>query len=177
MFSDTHIFNPRIVHTFRFGCLTDYIVDGEEVDGFTPRSANEAVAAIGLQGVNPKGLTAAGFPTFTASGFTNLAPSVIGGIVEDGKQWNISDSLSWATGRHVWKFGADYKRYSVFATGIPAATFGSFSFDGSFTGYSYADFMLGLPRGSSRVDPLTDRTAKSMSSAFISRTLSRSAPS
>jgi hypothetical protein len=156
--SDTHIFNPRIIHTFRFGYLTDYVVDGEEVDGFTPRSANEAVKAMGLQGVNPKGLTASGFPTFSITGFTSMAPSVIGGIVEDGKQMNFSDSVSWATGRHVIKFGFDLKRYSIFATGIPAATFGSFSFDGTFTGYSFADFMLGLPRGSSRVDPLVDRT-------------------
>lgn len=160
VFTDTHIFNPRIVHTFRLGWLTDYVVDDEEVSGFTPRSANEAIAAIGLQGVNKQNLTAAGFPSFSITGFTSLAPSVIGGVAEDGNQINISDSLSWATGRHVLKFGMDLKRYSIFATGIPAANFGSFSFDGSFSGYSFADFMLGIPRSSSRVDPLTDRTRK-----------------
>ncbi len=155
--NDTHIFTPQIVNTFRFGWLSDYVVDGGEVDGFTPRSANEVVQAIGLQGVNPKGVDFAGFPQMSISGFTTLT-ATFGGVAEDNHQLNFSESLSWAAGKHVWKFGADLKRISLFNGKPPVGTFGNFSFDGGFTGNSYADFLLGLPRSSVRIDPLLDRT-------------------
>ncbi|MEJ7605634.1 MAG: TonB-dependent receptor [Bryobacteraceae bacterium] len=41
---------------------------------------------------------------------------------------------------------------------IPSNTFGSFNFNGSLTGVGYADFLLGLPFSSSRINPLTNRT-------------------
>jgi hypothetical protein len=65
--------------------------------------------------------------------------------------------MTWSTGKHVLKFGGEYKPQGRFAGNIPEGTYGNFSFTGSFTGYGYADFLLGLPFNSTRLDPLTNR--------------------
>src|SRR5690606_6690249 len=41
-----------------------------------------------------------------------------------------------------------------------------FSFDGRFSGFGYADFLLGLPGTAARLDPLFDRTTKSAELGF-----------
>ncbi|MGH9341942.1 MAG: TonB-dependent receptor domain-containing protein [Acidobacteriota bacterium] len=157
--SDTHVFSPTLVNTARFGWLWDFVEDGSAVDGFTPRTGDEVVQAIGLQGVNPSNLSAAGFPRMDITGFTSLETSP-GGVAEDNHQFNFAESLSWTTGDHVFKFGGELKRISDFDGRIDGNTYGRFTFDGSMTGYSYADFLLGLPFRSRRVDPLVGRTQR-----------------
>jgi len=68
--------------------------------------------------------------------------------------------VTWNKGRHVFKFGGEWKPQHRFAGAIPNETYGSFSFNGSFTGQAYGDFLLGIPQTSSRRDPLTQRTMK-----------------
>jgi len=155
--SDTHVFSPNVVNTFRFGWLWDHVVDGEPVAGRTPLQGPEVVQQLGLQGVNPRGLTGQGFPQMNITGFTTLE-TVHGGVAQDDHQFNFHESLSWTKGRHVWKFGGDIKRVGVTAEKLPTGTFGHFQFNGQFTGYSYADFLLGLPYYSRRIDPLIPRT-------------------
>jgi hypothetical protein len=156
--SDTHIFSPVVVNTFRFGQNRNYIVDGLETAGVTPLQGDKAVAAIGLQGVNGGGYSAQGFPRMNISGFTTLNTTA-GGVRNDDSDYAFEDSLTWSSGKHVWKFGGEYKTYTQFTGVIPEGTFGTFTFNGSFTGNAYADFLLGLPRTSVRLDPFTNRTA------------------
>lgn len=155
--SDTHVFSPSLVNTFRLGWLWDFVEDGTEVDGFTPRNGDEVVRQIGLQGVNPSGLSAQGFPRMDLTGFTSLE-TVAGGIKQDDHQFSFSDSVTWSKGRHVWKFGGELKRYSRFSGAVDTGTYGWFLFNGRFTGHAYGDFLLGLPFRSRRLDPLTNRT-------------------
>src|SRR5262249_41537461 len=60
VFSDTHVFSPTLVHTFRFGWYLNRVRDGEPVNGFQPIRGDQAVAELGLQGVNPKSYSAMG---------------------------------------------------------------------------------------------------------------------
>jgi len=155
--SDTHVFTPALVNNFIFGWLWDFVEDGTTVDGFTPRRGDEAVQQIGLQGVNPRNLRALGFPRINITGLTSLE-TVAGGVKQDDHTLSFSDSVTWALGRHVYKFGADFKRLSRFSGEIREGTYGRFGFNGSLSGHAYADFLLGLPFSSERLDPLTDRT-------------------
>lgn len=155
--SNTHVFSPAVVNTFRFGWMWDYVEDGTEVDGFTPRRGDEVVRQIGLQGVNPRGLSAQGFPRMDITGYTSLE-TVAGGIKQDNHSFTFSESLTWAVGRHVWKFGAEVKRIGQFDGAVPEGTYGRFIFNGRLTGHAYADFLLGLPFESRRLDPLTNRS-------------------
>lgn len=152
--SDTHVFSSSLVNTVSLGYNTDFIVDGRATDGQQPLNGADAVTAIGLQGVNAAGYRDAGFPTMNITGFASLS-TVAGGVKDDNHEFTFDDSITWTTGRHVWKVGLQYLSYRDFTGIVP--DYGSFSFNGRITGHPYADFLLGIPFTSSRVNPLVNR--------------------
>lgn len=157
---DTHVFTPTLVNTFTFGGNRDRIVDGSKVNGYQPVTGDKVVGEIGLQGVNAKNYSAMGFPAMYFNDITSLTvqPGGTSGASELSENWTYADGLTWAKGRHVMKFGAELRAFMDYNAYIPEGTFGSFFFDGSLTGFDYADFLLGLPFNSTRLDPLTKRT-------------------
>jgi hypothetical protein len=67
--------------------------------------------------------------------------------------WNTQfiDNLTWIRGRHTLKFGIDIRRLRAqtnlgFTTGD---NYGDYSFSGNFSGAPFADFLLGVPVGTS----------------------------
>ena len=154
---DTHIFSPTLVNSARVGFYKEKYTDGEPLYGVTPFKGDAAVKQIGLQGVNPKGYSAEGFPRMDISGYPSLYTQP-GGERQNDHDWGYADTATWSKGRHVMKFGGEYKPQSRFSGFIPEGTYGSFAFNGSLSGYAYADFLLGLPFTSTRLDPLTNRT-------------------
>ena len=90
------------------------------------------------------------------SGFSNIAIQA-GGITNDDRDWGFADTLTWAKGKHVLKMGGEYKPQSSYSALVADGTYGSFSFNGNFSGSSYADFLLGLPFTSTRLNPLIGR--------------------
>lgn len=161
--NDTHTFSPRLVNTFLFGWAKDYFIDGEETGGVTPQKGDAAVSAIGLQGVNRGNYSVMGFPTMTIAGITQLRQQP-GGVNLDRNDFTVTDSITYSLGRHVLKAGAALRTFRDFNGGIPEGNYGTFSFDGSMTGdgsrsgVGYADFLLGVPQQSTRLDPITNRT-------------------
>ncbi|MEO6803205.1 MAG: carboxypeptidase-like regulatory domain-containing protein [Granulicella sp.] len=159
---DTHIFTPQLLNNFRFGYSTDYIGDGQPEGGQTPADGSKVLTLTGLQGANPSGLTGQGFPSITIAGLTALS-NVAGGVKANNHILSLNDSITWQVGRHVVKFGGSIERFSNFYGVIP--DYGTFNFDGSstgsadgsVTGSSYADFLLGLPQTSQRTTPLGNR--------------------
>src|SRR5215831_5154143 len=153
---DTHVFSDSLVNTARFGLYKETLVDGGTVNGFTPVKGDEVIKKLGITGVNPQGLSAMGFPIMAISGYSNIAIQA-GGITNDDRDWGIADTLTWAAGRHVLKMGGEYKPQSSYSSLVADGSYGSFSFNGNFTGTSYADFLLGIPFQSSRLNPLVGR--------------------
>ncbi|PYV23292.1 MAG: hypothetical protein DMG24_14335, partial [Acidobacteria bacterium] len=105
--------------------------------------------------------SAMGFPDMFFNDITSLyqqAGGVKGLASELFENWTYADSVTWAKGRHVMKFGEELRAYMNYNAYIPDGAFGQFSFNGSFTGYDYVDFLLGLPFSSTRLNPLTRRT-------------------
>ena len=156
---DTHIFSAALVNTMRVGLYKEKYTDGDPLYGVTPFKGDQAVAELGLQGVNPKGYSAQGFPRMDIAGYATLYTTP-GGVGLDDHDWGYADTVTWSRGRHIIKFGGEYKPQSRFQGNIPEGTYGSFVFDGSLTGYGYSDFLLGLPYSSTRLDPLTNRTTR-----------------
>lgn len=156
---DTHVFSPSLVNSFRVGLYQEMIDDGGSLYGVTPFKGDQAVKDLGIQGVNPKGLSAQGFPVMSISGYPALTTQP-GGAVQNDHDWGYAESLTWNKGRHVIKMGGEFKPQSRFVGNVPTNSYGSFSFTGSLAGYGYAEFMLGLPFSSTRLDPLTNRTLK-----------------
>ena len=154
---DTHIFSPTLVNSFRLGLYKEKVTDGDTVYGVTPFKGDQAVSKIGLQGVNPHNYSAQGFPVMDIAGYPMLRTNP-GGEVQDDHDWGYADTMTWSKGRHVLKYGGEFKPQSRFVGNIPEGSYGSFAFNGSLTGYGYADFLLGTPFTSTRLDPLTKRT-------------------
>jgi len=119
------------------------------------------VEQLGLEGVNQQGIkTPGGSPVFVINGYgdsdnrTFIPP---GGFRVAHRNFTFADSMTWAIGKHVVKFGGEQRTYSDYNEQVPNENFGSFEFNGSFSGNAYADFLLGLPLDSTRLNPLTKR--------------------
>jgi len=155
--TDSHVFSPTLVNSFTFGGNWDGMNDNEMVDGYQPASASELVQAMGLQGVNQAGITSpGGSPIFNISGYDSIYIQP-GGYNRSARNYNMGDSVTWAKGRHVVKIGGELRTYSDYNEIVSNDNFGRFSFNGRFTGDAYADFLLGLPNTSRRLNPLTNR--------------------
>ena len=159
--TDTHIFSPSVVNSFTFGWNGNYMLDGDTVDGHTPPLGDDAVAAIGLQGVNPKGLSEQGFPRMDISGISRLR-TIPGGIRDDHFDFSWNDALTWTQGRHVWKVGFQLYKYNDFDARAQEGTYGRFNFNGNFTDQPFGDFLLGLPNESRRLDVLVPREMEAL---------------
>lgn len=154
--SDTHVVTPSLVNTFTFGGNRDRMEDGTKVDGHLPTHGDTVVKEIGLEGVNPQNFSTMGFPSMYISGYSPLVQQN-GGVGLLDRNFTFADSVSWSKGRHVFKFGFEHRMFNRFNGAAPEGTYGNFSFDGRFTGNAYADFLLGYPATSTRLDPLINR--------------------
>ncbi|MCB9383117.1 MAG: TonB-dependent receptor [Bryobacterales bacterium] len=155
--ADTHVFSPNLINEFRFGWIKDYFIDGDEVDGVLPQRGDAVVQEIGLQGVNPQGFSAMGFPRMDITGLTSLSTQP-GGVALDEKNFQFSNSVTWNTGKHTIKFGPQLRTFRSFNSVVKEGNYGYFNFDGRITGVPYADFLLGIPGRSRRLDPFVGRT-------------------
>ncbi len=155
--NDSHVFSPTVVNSFTFGGNWDGMADNEMVDGVQPASGAELVQAMGLQGVNRAGIDSpGGSPIFSISGYSTIQIRQ-GGYYRSGRNFNVADAVTLATGKHVIKIGGELRTYSRYNEQVSNDNFGNFSFDGRFTGNAYADFLLGIPNRSRRLDPLVNR--------------------
>jgi hypothetical protein len=86
-------------------------------------------------------------------------------------RFQFDDNLTWIHGRHALKFGTDIRRnsYSDFVQFTGADNFGNFSFDGAFTGFDFADFLLGLPSQSQVTNAGPDFEANQVAYAFYAQ--------
>ena len=167
--SDTHIFSSRLINTFTFGRQTDFLLIGEKEKGFEPLFGDEVVKTLGLQGVNRNNFHTQGFPQVSISGLTTLSSNNggIDNVDQDNGINSYLDTLTLSTGRHVLKVGGEYRQLWRFSGNLSTQVYGNFSFDGSITGkqnvantgIAYADFLLGIPRTATRLDPLVKRSS------------------
>ncbi|MCL5742964.1 MAG: carboxypeptidase-like regulatory domain-containing protein, partial [Acidobacteria bacterium] len=165
VFSDTHIFSPHLVNTLRFGWYKNNADDGNTVDGYTPPHGDQIVKQLGLQGVNPDGLSAQGFPTMAITGYTSLRTQP-GGVASHDNYRQYAEALTWVKGRHTLKFGGEVKTYTTLNGTVPEGTYGNFTFAGNWSGYAYADFLLGIPTQSQRLRPLINRVPRSYEAGY-----------
>jgi hypothetical protein len=140
--SDTHVFSPTIVNELRVG----HSVDESYYHG--PNMGRDVVAASGLQlGGNLPDVPA--MPAMNITGFDTL-----GQTSAAGWKWNtyhFQDALHIVRGKHNLSVGTQISQYNgTMYPSSPSDVYGTFGFDGRFSGDPYADFLLGIPSGSSR---------------------------
>jgi hypothetical protein len=143
--SDTHIFHPRLINEFRFGIMRTRNPTSNQLDG--PKLVSE----FGLLGLTWNPEIAWGAPTFNFTNFTGFGG---GGQDPSERIHQVVNNLTWTSGAHTIKTGVDFRfnRATNYpgGTSFPVQQFGTFGFTTAFSGFDYADFLLGLPQTASR---------------------------
>jgi hypothetical protein len=141
--SHTWVLTPRLLNEFRFGFTNVTTSVGFPIEGAT------ALSQLDLTGVNiSQHPTTHAFPTFNfsaGSGFTPIGRDKTG--VTQSKTTQFTDNLSWTRGKHTLKAGIDARRvrYADIETFLPSDDFGQFTFQPTFSGNAFGDFLEGLP--------------------------------
>ncbi len=141
--SHTYVITPHVVNEFRFGFTNVITSVGFPIEGAT------ALSQLDLTGVNiSQHPTSHAFPTFNFSagtGFTPIGRDKTG--VTQSKTTQFTDNLSYNLGKHTFKTGIDVRRvrYADIETFLPSDDFGLFTFQPTFTGNAFGDFLEGAP--------------------------------
>ena len=137
---ETHIINSRMVNDFRIGWQRFHFI---AVNPQTPTLPSSA----GFTGITPQDPAGAGLPVVNVLGYFSLGFSRNGPQPRVDDTGELSDNLSYATGAHDFRFGADIRRSTVFNPFFFLNS-GNFGFQGSgtfTTGLPGVDFLLGIP--------------------------------
>ena len=139
--SEHHIFSPRLLNEANYAVRpgTSATVEGS-------RGA-DVLTALGLPLTPnaPAGIT--GGPTITISGAASLMWAIQS--TSESRTQTYRDVLSFSTGRFTTKAGAEMIRQRAPSASY-SGLFGSYNFNGTFTGTGWGDFLLGLPITTSR---------------------------
>jgi hypothetical protein len=143
--SYNYAITPTLVNEFRFGFANYYENDSFPIEGAT------AISDLGLDFDHPVGIaahpTAHAFPTFIFSdgSVTNIGQDKVGNTISQNMQF--TDNVTKLIGKHTLRFGFDARRehFNALMYFAPSDDFGEFTFSGSWTNYSFADFLLGMP--------------------------------
>lgn len=140
IFADTHVFSPTTINEFRLGFV---VIDWPLHSQFT---GVDLVDQFGLTGFT-QALDPAQFggPSVSISGLKAIRLQTTSKNVQHN--WDIRNNVSLLRGTHNLKTGFTIRsNYNSAFPASPSAQFGSFSFNGAFTGEPHADFLLGIPR-------------------------------
>jgi len=176
--SDTWVLSNTLVNSFTFGHTTDLIKYGEPEQSVTPLFGDDVVKAVGLQGVNAQGFHTLGFPNVSISGVGSVSTLAnTNGCLTDNICTNdgintFEDTATWSKGRHILKFGAEYRHFWQYLGSVSSSVYGSYSFAGTYTGSGFADFLLGIPSSTSRLsNPLIGRSVhQNQTGSFVGDT-------
>jgi hypothetical protein len=160
--SATYTFRPTLLNEFRFG-LTD------DLSGTTnPYDGKPFTESLGFQGISD--LWFNGLPEISFSGPTTGMGGRLNSVGQS-RTYEFADSLSWVKGSHTFKFGMDaMKMRAVTALGFFGAdNYGTYGFNGMFTGNDFADFLIGAPAQSDLDDVQLDNDGRNYIVAFFAQ--------
>jgi len=143
---DTYLITPNIVNSIR--------VTGNRSVNLTVENStvnlDDLIAAAGVPAGSIYQLGPPKFPSYMAgfgfggfAGLFNSTPSL-----QPYDTLEFSDDLSWTRGKHQLSFGGDFINLRAFATNY-LFNQGSFTFDGTRTGTSLSDFLVGYTNAGS----------------------------
>src|SRR5215831_9101209 len=137
----THTITPNLVNDLRVGrnffktaTINPFAVNGQKTAG----------ADLGIPGFkgdsqfdNP------GIPDFNITGFNGLNSAGTNWYQNDSTH-QLSDQISWSRGAHSVMAGLEFRRLATGRAAVNSPR-GTFTFNGTLTGYAPADFILGTP--------------------------------
>ena len=144
----THLFTPALLNEFRTGFTRQRNYYFPQLVG------SEILKQVGIQGVTTTGIH--NVPAFNITGITSTdQPNSQALTLDTNFQW--TDNLSWTRGNHAMKFGFDAIRDQLGGYNYPNSMYGAYNFTGAYTGFGYADFLLGIPQTTQLAIPTPPR--------------------
>ncbi len=150
---DVHIVTPRIVNEVR----VSYSIADSDRFGNGPFTAGDFTDALGID-MGPDAALRKKYrqaPNLNITGYDRIG-SVYAQDTRTIRWTQIRDNISIQYGRHTFKMGWDQRFKRDDRGTANAAIAPTYSFTGLFTGYSLADFFLGLPESTQKFTPSTD---------------------
>ena len=142
--ADTKTFGPSAVNQFHFSYMRDANLFAEPVGGVGPTLASlgfvEGFSVPG--GIGPVVPSLQGVPLMEFNNYNFGLPDGTTGQYNNTFQW--LDNFTKIIGTHSLKFGGEF-HYDQINERNTYAENGVFSFNGSETGYDFADFLIGAP--------------------------------
>lgn len=112
--------------------------------GGKPFDGPALLKSVGMQGIRPDLPQGAQIPALSVNGFTGTGEGRES--IVRSRNFQFADNLTWIKGRHSYKFGTDIRRLRT--TDITSFTtgddMGTYNFNGQYTGFGAADYMLGI---------------------------------
>jgi hypothetical protein len=163
LISWTETLTNQMVNELRYG----YAYSNEPRYG--AQNGLDNVKQLGLQGLLPN---LPNLPGILNVGWSGLGLTTITEqVYRDPGFYNrahfIQDHFNWFRGKHSIKAGAQVSRYDANDVSQSANLFGNLTFSNRYTGFPYADFLLGLPTTARRAGPALDSPFNRMSYDFF----------
>ncbi len=161
--SFSYNFTPQLVNEFRFGFT-------REANGTAnPLNGASLTNAAGFHGIGPN-YPSNGTPVF----YFNTLQSLNAGRLNNDYQSNLyqyNDILSWQKGGHTMKYGLDIRSTQAITplSNGGGDNYGTFYFNGGFTGQEYADYLLGLPSQTFTTNIQSDNNGRANMYAFFAQ--------
>ena len=147
-----HAFASNYQHTFPGSLLNELRVGDtrRRIDRAATQVDGPVSATLGLPGIPSTAQFSNTVPTFLVAGYQQLGSAPNTASRFDTSVTQVADTLTWVTGRHTWKFGADWRWERLNVVQPPSPT-GSFTFNAlgsdlpgtTNTGTPLASFLLG----------------------------------
>ena len=153
----THTITPNLVNDFRVG--RNYFTTAT-VNPFATSGQTTAGKSLGIPGfTGDSDFNNPGIPDFGITGFNGLSNGSSNWYQNDSTT-QLSEQIGWNKGAHNIMAGMEFRRLATGRAAVNSAR-GTFTFNGTLTGYAPADFILGLPQSFATDGPeVRGRTAE-----------------
>ena len=138
--SFNYAFKPTLLNEFRFGFTLNPSSSTNSFDG--PGFASK----VNFTGIGPN-FPFNGLAELDFSGATKNLNADRLNSTSQSRVFQFNDNVEWTKGRHAFKFGFDLRKIETLSplSFNGADNYGTFDFNGQFTGNDVADLLLGLP--------------------------------
>lgn len=145
----TRTFSPTVINEFRWGLATNNLPIMPPIQG------KQFASELGLRGLAPDLPDVPGLLVveFAGLGLNTITQGTFRNPGAANYLQNFQDHVSIFRGKHNLKFGANMERIEWDNYGTDANLFGNLTFSNRYTGFPYADFLLGIPSTARRSFP------------------------
>jgi len=129
----------------------------------------DLVNELGLKGLLPDLPNVQGVPNvaFSGLGLTTITQQAYRNPGFYNRAHFLQDHYSWFRGKHSIKAGAQITRYDANDVSQSLNLYGNMTFGNRYTGFPYADFLLGIPTTARRAGPALDSPFSRMAYDFF----------